>query len=70
MGRYKITCCKDCPNRHGGCHSTCEKYKQERKEYDQTMSEVNKKEAVQKGLNGFLFNNIEQTNKRLNRKGR
>ena len=22
----KITCCKDCPDRHIGCHATCERY--------------------------------------------
>lgn len=22
----KITCCKDCPDRHIGCHAVCERY--------------------------------------------
>ena len=29
-----IKCCKDCPDRHVGCHGTCEKYKKERAEMD------------------------------------
>lgn len=30
-----ITCCKDCTQRHYACHSTCEKYKQQRAELDE-----------------------------------
>jgi hypothetical protein len=29
-----INPCKDCPNRHCACSSTCEKYAEWRKEYD------------------------------------
>ena len=68
--RYKITCCKDCPNRHAECHSTCKEYKEQKAEYDTTMAEVKKKDNVQKGLQGFMINNIERTNKRLRIKGR
>lgn len=25
----KVTCCKDCQERHVGCHGECEKYKAE-----------------------------------------
>jgi hypothetical protein len=71
VARYKIDCCtKDCPNRSGECHSTCERYKTQRAEYDATMAELKKKEDIQKGLQGFLIENIERTNKRLRRKGR
>lgn len=28
-----IRCCKDCPDRHLACHDTCERYKQEHREY-------------------------------------
>ena len=70
MARYKIDCCtKDCPKRSGDCHSTCKEYKEQRAEYDETMAEVKKKADVQKGLNGYLADSIERTNKRLNRKG-
>lgn len=27
--------CKDCPNRHPGCHGSCEKYQTWRKEWEQ-----------------------------------
>lgn len=67
MARYKIECCYKCPNRHAECHSTCERYKTQKAEYDATMTEVKKKEDVQKDLKGFLIENIERTNKRLRR---
>ena len=71
MARYKIDCCtKDCPKRNGECHSTCKEYKKQKAEYDATMAEVKKKDNVQKGLQGFLIDNIERTNKRLRIKGR
>lgn len=71
MARYKIDCCKpDCPKRNGECHSTCKEYKEQKAEYDATMAEVKKKDNVQKGLQGFLIDNIERTNKRLRIKGR
>lgn len=39
-----IRCCKDCPERHLACHDTCERYKQEHREY-QTEKEALYKEA-------------------------
>lgn len=70
MARYKIDCCHNCPNRKGGCHSTCEKYKVERAEYEATMAEVKKKQDVQRALTQQEVEKIERTNKRFNRKGR
>lgn len=34
-----IKSCKDCQERHIGCHSECEKYISERAEYDREKSE-------------------------------
>ena len=28
-----ITCCKDCVNRHVGCHGECESYKQQKENH-------------------------------------
>lgn len=69
MARYKIECCRNCPNRKGGCHSTCVDYKTQKAEYDATMAEVRWKESIDKGLSGFLIENIERTNKRTRKKG-
>ena len=71
MARYKIDCCTpDCPKRSGECHGTCKVYKEQRAELDETNAEARKKADVNKALDGFMFGNIERTNKRLNRKGR
>ena len=70
MARFKITCCRDCPNRSPECHGSCEEYKTQRAELDETNAEARKKAEAQKALDGFMFGNIERTKKRLNRKGR
>ena len=35
-------CCKDCPDRFIGCHSTCERYISAKKEHDRLMKEYRK----------------------------
>lgn len=34
MGRIKINYCLKCEDRHVGCHSSCDRYKQERAEIE------------------------------------
>lgn len=75
MARFKIDCCLNCQDRIVGCHSECERYKTQRAEYDETMAELKKKKAVRDGLNGFMYDSIERTNRQINyrskyRKGR
>ena len=70
MARYKIDCCtRDCPKRSGDCHSTCKEYKTQRAEYDETMAEVKKKIAVEKGLNQYLCDHVDRINRRINKRG-
>jgi len=44
-----IKCCKGCkaPERHEGCHSTCERYQKEKKEHDEYKAKVRKGKAEQ-----------------------
>lgn len=71
MARYKIDCCtKDCPERTSTCHGTCKRYKDQRRELDETMAEVKKQEKIQKGLDTQKCNNLERIYKRCNLKGR
>lgn len=70
MTRFKITCCKDCPDRIPGCHGSCEKYKQEKAEYDATMEEQNRKKAVKAGLDASLYASVERTAKRTHYRDR
>lgn len=39
--------CKECTERHLGCHSTCEEYKKRREEWDKRV-EWNRKQSVGK----------------------
>lgn len=42
--------CYGCGNRHPGCHGQCEKYKQEKAEYEEQKAVFMKKATVQGGL--------------------
>ena len=66
MATTKITCCKDCQDRYPCCHGSCEKYITQRAELDAYNAEQRKKAEVKDGLNAFLFNSIERTNKQIN----
>lgn len=44
-----ITCCKDCTSRHQACHDTCEKYKAEKKDFEERKAfvyELNHSQSV------------------------
>ena len=74
MARYKIECCLNCGNRSPGCHSTCEEYKTQRAELDETSAEKRKQHEIESGVKGILIDAMERNNKRThyrkhNRKG-
>lgn len=66
MARYKIECCKDCADRHPGCHGQCEKYQTEKAERDETLAEIRRENNAKHGLKAALFDSIHRTNKRTN----
>lgn len=71
MARYKIDCCTpDCPNRHGECHGTCEKYKTQRAELDATNEEIIKQKEIKRNLDGFVASGIDRYRKRIHNKNR
>lgn len=50
----KIECCaKDCPDRHIGCHSDCERYLQERKKLDECNLAIRKEKERQAYIDIF-----------------
>lgn len=61
-----ITCCFDCPDRHPGCHGTCEKYKKQRAEWDAKKVEQKKQADAKYGLNSFYFDSVHKSTKRIN----
>jgi hypothetical protein len=63
--RYRITCCKDCPDRYPGCHGKCEKYIKQRSEYDAEKAETMEKYKVACGLYEMKCNSVY---KALNRR--
>lgn len=71
-----ITCCLNCESRHTACHDTCEKYKTEKKEFEERKAfvyELNHSQSVyhrdyedkhrEKARNGFSEANLEVKDK-------
>lgn len=42
-------CCKDCKDRHIGCHGKCESYK----EFQRRNAEINKRKRFENGLHSY-----------------
>lgn len=61
--RRTISCCYDCPDRILHCHSTCEKYLTEQKEYQEAKDAVMK----QHGMDFVADKAIRQGNERRSR---
>ena len=71
MARYKIDCCTpDCPKRNGECHSTCQRYKEQKAELDEENALRMKKKQVQINLNGHAADCIYRYKKRTRSKNR
>jgi hypothetical protein len=66
MPTIKITVCKDCATRHPGCHSSCEKYLQQRAEFDEWKTEQRKQHELKQSLDGFRFEGIEKICRKRN----
>ncbi len=56
----KITCCKDCANRHPACHGSCEKYIQQKAELDARKAEARKQYEINKGITQFRYDGINK----------
>lgn len=66
MARYKIDCCFQCEDRQPGCHGSCEEYKKQRAEMDETKAAIMKRYEVKVNLDGCLFDSIHRSTKRVN----
>ena len=62
-----IQCCYNCQNRAVGCHGTCQKYIEERKEYDAKRLEIRKSKAAESDYDDYI---AKGNVKRLRRKTR
>lgn len=43
---YIISCCKGCADRYVGCHSECERYKQQTEEWKKAKEEYRKNKTA------------------------
>ena len=64
MARYGIKCCFNCEKRQLYCHSTCEDYKKERAEMDETNEGMRKQKDLELGIRGQLIDSMDRNNKR------
>lgn len=53
----RITVCKDCRERHLGCHDNCERYLKERNAYEELKQAIRKEKWIGQTLAGKRFNN-------------
>ena len=60
--------CKDCGNRHPGCHGSCEKYKKEKAAYEERKASDVKHNAVQSGLDTQRNNAVRKALRRRTKK--
>lgn len=56
----KIRCCQNCQNRVIGCHGTCQKYLEERKQ----LNEYNQKKYEEACLNWYMYDNVKERTKK------
>lgn len=56
--RSTIRCCKDCDKRHLGCHTQCETYKEQKKNFEETKAEWRKQKELENGLNTEQIKNV------------
>lgn len=67
----RITCCFQCPDRFPGCHGKCEKYIQQKADFEKTKEETRKKRDIEHGLNASIYECIQKTAKKNHiRRGR
>ncbi len=62
--------CKGCPNRAPGCHDHCEKYQDEKAEYEARKDQLNKDKAVRQSVNAQRYAAIGKAVKSHGRKFR
>lgn len=63
--RTRITCCKNCQNRHLNCHSSCETYLEQRKELEVYKDKKSKEIEAEIDANRFKISKCIATKKKL-----
>ena len=60
--------CKDCPDRHPGCHAACEKYKAEKAAHEAIRAENARIGAIKGGLTSYQITIAQRNRKRAGRR--
>ncbi len=55
--------CKDCPDRHLLCHSTCEKFLKYRKKYLEEKERIFKEDALDKSIRDLNYTSSKKKEK-------
>ena len=56
--------CQNCKERHLHCHSTCEEYKEWKRELDERNEQIRKAKAEEENYKSYKYSVIDKTKKR------
>ena len=70
MTTKKDNPCKDCPDRHIGCHLDCERYLAWRKVYDEWNSKVFNERSKSRAVDKYLIDRSIKVKAEYRRKSR
>lgn len=59
-----IVCCKDCTNRHLGCHGNCELYLKEKSEHEKERQHIKSVKEVDRYINNRRHRILDEQLKR------
>lgn len=54
-------CCRDCKERHVGCHGSCEKYKKSKEEFEAFRRKVIENKRKEAFMHGYKRERINKT---------
>ena len=69
-GSVRIKCCRECTERHLGCHGTCERYKAEQAEMQASREEIRKQKEKDIPYENYKFASIDKMRKAQKRKNK
>lgn len=55
-----IQCCRNCPDRSVGCHSTCEKYISAKAEHDKLAEQIREKKKQEDAITNAILKRINK----------
>ena len=59
--------CRDCEERHSGCHSTCEKYLEAKEQHEQRKEKIEEAKSQYRLVRAYSYDKKNRERKGLNR---